>query len=222
MALQIKVATAGGSETFVLINTDASHCPLCGRDVHPLRVYALQISSNHLQIAYRCPSSQCMGLFVSYYASVRSTTYEFQGSAPKRATRPDFPGAISETSPTFVEIMGQVAEAEARSLDQLVGIGLRKALEFLVKDYASLLQPEKTTGIRSSTLAQCIENYVTDTNIKQCAKLATWLGNDETHYERKWTTKDVTDLRILVRLCVNWIETSLLTKKYQEDMDGGK
>lgn len=163
-----------------------------------------------------------MSLFVSYYSSYRSTLYEFQYSAPRSARTPAFPESVKETSPTFVEIMGQVAEAEAASLDQLVGIGLRKGLEFLLKDYASQLQPEKTKSIRACTLAQCIENYVADNNIKQCAKRATWLGNDETHYERKWTSKDVNDLRILLSLCVNWIDTSLLTKKYQEDMDNGK
>lgn len=221
MSFHIEAQSASSSKIHVSIDREADNCPVCGREVHPVRVYAFQSSTN-LQVIYRCPSTRCMSLFVSYYKNFRSAIFEFQFSAPRSARAPVFPDSVSATSPTFVEIMGQVAEAEAQSLDQLVGIGLRKALEFLLKDYASQLLPEKSQSIRACTLAQCIENYVEDNNIKQCAKRATWLGNDETHYERKWTSKDVNDLRTLLRLCVNWIDTSLLTKKYQEDMDSGK
>lgn len=51
---------------------------------------------------------------------------------------------------------------------------------------------------------------------------AVWLGNDETHYVRKWEEKDVNDLKLLVRLTVNWIDNVLLTKKYIADMSAGK
>ncbi len=103
----------------------------------------------------------------------------------------------------------------------MVGIGLRKALEFLIKDYAGSLNPADDAAIKASTLAQCITRYITDVNVKACAERAAWLGNDETHYIRKWDSKDVKDLRTLVHLVVNWIDNSLLTKKYLEGMQRG-
>jgi Domain of unknown function (DUF4145) len=106
-------------------------------------------------------------------------------------------------------------------LDQLFGRGLRKALEFLLKDYAISENPDKAEHIKQMQLAQCIGQFVSDTNIKECAKRAAWLGNDETHYTRKWETKDITDLKLLVRLTVNWIDNALLTKKYIAAMPPG-
>lgn len=133
-----------------------------------------------------------------------------------------FPETVSGLSPTFVEIFNQSMEAESKELDQLVGIGLRKALEFLVKDYAIAENPGTEEEIRRTLLGNCISQYVSDPNVRECAKRAAWLGNDETHYTRKWETKDITDLKLLVRLTVNWIDNSLLTKKYIAEMSGGK
>jgi hypothetical protein len=82
--------------------------------------------------------------------------------------------------------------------------------------------PDEEKHIRDSSLGTCISGYVTDQNFQACAQRATWLGNDETHYTRKWETKDVKDLKILVKLTVNWIDNVLLTKKYVEEMEAGK
>jgi hypothetical protein len=122
----------------------------------------------------------------------------------------------------FVSIYNQSLAAEAKELDQLVGIGMRKALEFLIKDYAVSENQGKGDEIRKITLANCIAQYVTDPNVKECAKRATWLGNDETHYTRKWESKDVTDLKLLVKLTVNWIDNAVMTKNYIADMSSGK
>jgi hypothetical protein len=126
-----------------------------------------------------------------------------------------------EVSPTFCEIYGQIENAKADGLDQLVGIGLRKALEFLVKDFAKSEHPEALESIERTPLGKCIDTYISDQNVLQCAKRAAWLGNDETHYIRKWTDKDVSDLHLLVRLTVNWVDNHLLTKKYISEMPGG-
>lgn len=40
--------------------------------------------------------------------------------------------------------------------------------------------------IKARPLAQVINNFVDNENIKQCTKRAVWFGNDETHYVRTW------------------------------------
>ena len=40
--------------------------------------------------------------------------------------------------------------------------------------------------------------------------------------ERQWETKDLDDLKRLVRLTVNWIESAVLTKAYIAEMDKAK
>ena len=72
--------------------------------------------------------------------------------------------------------------------------------------------------IKTTSLGQCIKDWVDDPKIKASAKRATWLGNDETHYSRKWEDKDLEDLKVLLKLTTNWIESSLLTKRYEGEM----
>ncbi len=138
------------------------------------------------------------------------------------ARKTSIPAEVAAISPSFVEIFAQVDQAEAAKLDQLVGIGLRKALEFLVKDFAAGKNPDKAEAIRKSLLASCIKDHINDSNVKACAERAAWLGNDETHYTKKWEDKDIGDLKLLVRLTVNWIENVVLTDKYMADMKPGK
>ena len=92
----------------------------------------------------------------------------------------------------------------------------------MIKDFAIARNKGKDDKIGEATLGQVIENYVADANIKQCAKRATWLGNDETHYVRKWEDKDINDLKNLVRLTVNWVENVLLSDQYANDMQPQK
>jgi hypothetical protein len=50
------------------------------------------------------------------------------------------------------------------------------------------------------------------------AKRAVWIGNDETHYIKKWNNKDLTDLKILIDLTLHWIEMESLTETYYVEM----
>jgi len=159
-----------------------------------------------------------LGTYTFSGSSEGRKLYHLRAVSPVAAKTTTFPEVIQSVSPTFTEIFGQAEHADAAELDQLVGIGLRKALEFLVKDFAVSEHPDNEQDIRAMMLGSCIEQYINDTNVKECAKRAAWLGNDETHYTRKWKSKDVSDLKLLVRLTVNWIENSLLTKKYISEM----
>ncbi|TOA14558.1 hypothetical protein CGK32_24025, partial [Vibrio parahaemolyticus] len=129
-----------------------------------------------------------------------------------------FDERISALSPSFVEIFNQSANAEESGLSEVCGMGYRKALEFLIKDYCVSSQPDDSEKIRSMMLMQCINKYITDTNIKECATRAVWLGNDETHYQRKWKDKDIGDLKLLINLVVHWVVSSLMTQEYMQSM----
>ena len=130
----------------------------------------------------------------------------------------DFAEGVADISPNFVKLLNQSLAAESHNLDQIVGIGLRKALEYLTKDYCVRKHPTKEDEIKAAFLGKCISDFVTDPNIQNCAKRAAWLGNDETHYTRVWTDHDINDLKILIRLTQNWISNELLTQKYLSEM----
>lgn len=80
------------------------------------------------------------------------------------------------------------------------------------------MHSEKEKEIKKTFLGKCIDVYVSNENIKQIAKRATWLGNDETHYEKIWKDKDLKDLKTLIQLTVKWIEMEETTKRAIKDM----
>ena len=133
----------------------------------------------------------------------------------------DVPEQVAKISPRFVAIANQANAAEVHSLDDVAGMAYRKALEFLIKDYCIKCHPDKASEIRKALLMQCIKAYVSD-GLKKCAIRATWLGNDETHYDRIWTDHDIEDLKRLLKLTQNWIDNELLTSRYVNEMDSSK
>src|SRR5258708_6000898 len=135
--------------------------------------------------AYLCARKDCGEMFVVVYrrneggGDMRTATY------PTLAKAPEILDEIREVSPQFAEIFTQAAAAESYRLTDIAGAGYRKALEYLIKDFAIKEHPDKAANIRDGALARVIDTYVEDGNVKACAKRATWLGNDETHYTRK-------------------------------------
>lgn len=226
MHVDVTAANLDGAGINVRLDQTPDTCPRCHRSVHPKFLLAQLLGERPLcQAAFRCTNHKCQEIFLGTYQfrgeSAGRRQFSLKSVSPLSVKSTTFPQVIQDISPVFSDIFNQTEQAEVAELDQLVGIGLRKALEFLVKDFAVSENPGKEQEIRNSLLGSCISQFINDANVKECAKRAAWLGNDETHYTRKWETKDVNDLKLLVRLTVNWIENSLLTKKYIAEMQVG-
>jgi hypothetical protein len=216
-------------------DTDPNECPLCHHAIKPeQQAWSLTGSPKPdtqavLEIVYRCPRYECGHLFIGQFrlpgeaGRVSRLSHHDQfvlfNVRPSAPPCPNFPAAVLEISPDFVVIYTQAAAAQAFGLAQVAGVGYRKALEFLVKDYCILLNSSDDDAIKKKSLGACITDHVDDANIKECAKRATWIGNDETHYVRKWGDKDIEDLKTLIQLTVGWINNSVLTKQYLGDMN---
>jgi hypothetical protein len=124
------------------------------------------------------------------------------------ATEPE----IKAVSPRFVEIYEQAVRAKMMGLDELVGIGYRKALEFLIKDYLIRTQPDNETEIREASLGQCIKVYIPDSRLQKAANRTARLGNNETHYERRdEEAGDLEHLGKLMTVTLRWISDEILT-----------
>ena len=128
---------------------------------------------------------------------------------PASTSKTSFSKNVSLLSPKFVEVYHQAESAEASKLTELCGIGYRKALEFLVKDYAISSHPEHKEQIESSLLSKCITDYIDNEKIKTLAKASAWIGNDETHYVRKHQDYNVHDLKRFIKATVAYIEYEL-------------
>ena len=204
-------------------------CPVCHHNVCPTKIGVNVInfggnSEKVVEIIYRCPNQRCQCAFIAIFVQMRDR-YAVLGDKcrlrklePVNPKNPEVAEEIKEVSPNYAQILGQGAAAEGYGLDQIAGVGYRKALEFLVKDFAISRNRGKDDEIKNARLGNVIETYVGDAQVKQCAKLAAWLGNDETHYLRKWEEKDITDLKRLIKLTENWISSSVLTEQYLKEM----
>jgi hypothetical protein len=194
-----------------------SVCPICHHhgDIQIVKAFEHPHDRN-VEVAFQCPMQGCKGLFIGYYGPRGQK--ELLNIVPKKPNVASFPDVIGEISPQFLSIYAEAEEARSLGLEQIAGPGYRKAFEFLIKDYASSLDVEKTSEIQGAFSGNVVKEYIQDPRIQAVAKRALWLGNDETHYLKKWTDHDVQDLVTLIRLAINWIEIERLSEQYQDDM----
>ena len=196
-------------------------CPLCHHAMEFLNHQYASYNpvSKWAQLVYRCQKLSCQNLFFANYALKHGSDVLIFGhtSPVSLVTRP-FSEIINNTSKEFGDIYNQALASELQGYLKICGVGYRKALEFLVKDYLIGIHPDKTEEIKTKFLGKCIEEYISNANIKIVAKRAVWLGNDETHYVRIWEGKDLQDLKKLVDLTVHWIEMEQLTNDAMTEM----
>ena len=111
------------------------------------------------------------------------------------------------------------SNAEVDGYDTLVGIGLRKSLEFIIKDFLIYKFPEKVDDIKKKMLGSVINDYIEDQVLQKLAQATSWIGNDETHYVRKHTDKDLQDLKKFLNATIRFIEYQLTILDAQNLVD---
>lgn len=198
-------------------------CGNCDANIDPKYIDGAFIrphkdDKRYLELVFQCTNIDCNGLLIGYYETGDFMHYYYKKTKPTTPVDKHFEEEIQEVSENFVQIYNQAYYAEQNELDLISGIGYRKALEFLVKDYLIYLSPDDTDEILKKQLTPCI-NMLDNHNIKEIARRASWLGNDEAHYMRKWEDKDINDLKKLIEVTVYFIAMDVSAKKYLEEME---
>ncbi len=192
-------------------------CPICH---HHSEIKMLQgrieAENAGVQVVFQCAFTNCGSYFIGFYGPRPAP--ELIALRPNKPTLENIPEEIREISPDFVAIYQEAEDALHMGLTQIAGPGYRKAFEYLIKDYAKSLDPDRSDEIAAKFSGEVVSEFVVDPRISAVAKRALWLGNDETHYLRKWKNHDVSDLITLIRLCINWIEIDTLSQSYVEEM----
>lgn len=202
---------------------DIIECPICHKSFSPKPLFACvfkdSTGSTHANIVYFCRS--CSSAFLSHYelscSSPRPSLiyYEaekFLGVEPVKFKRVSFDEKIVSLSPQFDKIYNQALAAEVSGLDEIAGLGYRKSLEFLIKDFAIHENPNDEAKIKSMPLAACIKSFIDSPNIKTLATRSAWIGNDEAHYIRKQEDRDVSDMKSFIQATVYFISMILITE----------
>jgi hypothetical protein len=192
-------------------------CPLCHRhsELATIKSDAVNEGAN-VQVIYRCAYQRYFCFFIGLYGPIGQSS--LLSVRPLKPLASQFPESVAKMSPMFVAVFAEAEEAAQLELSQIAGPGYRKAFEFLIKDYAKSLAPDKAQEIETKFSGTVVSEFIADTRIQAVAKRSLWLGNDETHYLRKWTNHDISDLVTLIKLTANWIEIDYLSKAYVQGM----
>lgn len=199
------------------INIDfPNKCPHCFNGIKPPIIYKTAFDDKlklPVAIFFQCPS--CQKYFTNAYKvygafdnSISGYGSELIEYTYKAFVEYNLPTELNGISPTFVDIYTQSLTAESDGLSQICGIGYRKSIEFLVKDFLISFQKEDSEKIAKLPLSQAI-NKLESPKIKSLALASVWLGNDETHYQRKYADKDITDMKKFIRALAYFISSEL-------------
>ena len=158
-------------------------CPVCHIRVRPNFVYGhMDDSSDRVfSVLFSC---SCGNIFMSkyhlgncYYGKFSS---EYLLSVPNGFEGEKFNERINVVSKDFVEVYNQSLEAESLGLKAICGAGYRKAIEYLVKSYCSLLDSENKEQIWNESLGATI-NRIEDERMRALYFATKEIGNDQTH-----------------------------------------
>lgn len=178
-------------------------CPYCNIPVFP-NIICAATDDDEQEVAAILNCPKCKSMYFEYY-SCEDYTYYSKGVFPHAAPILDFPKDVQDKYPEFIKIYKQAAIAESMNLDQICGVGYRKAVESLVKQYAKNIYSDKASAINTETLSQTISRF-TSPEIKQLATAATWLGNDHAHIISKHPQYDLNQLKSFIRFLCQHIQ----------------
>ncbi len=203
----------------------ATSCPVCGVRLAPLVISAAILEdeedceNNKGFVLNYC--SECDECFISRHTyDEENDMYKFESSAPMNYFKQTFSSDIEKLSPDFVSIYNDSLHAESLGMTSICGMGYRKALEFLVRDFAISNKPESEKEIVELPLAKCIDTYIDNSKLKSLAKASAWLGNDETHYVRKHPQYGIAELKAFINAFVTFIDAELAYTNAQALLSG--
>jgi len=165
----------------------------------------------HAQLiaSFLCPICEelYMGRFsvTQYIEDKRQVIVELECLYPTTNGIKLFNEEISKISPMFSQIYNDALNAENQGLITICGMGYRKAVEFIIKDYLINCKNEDAELIKKLELGRCINEKIQDGNIKLVASRCAWLGNDQSHYFNKHPEVGIDILKKLIDAIVYWI-----------------
>ena len=206
-----------------------SECPMCHCGIQPVELSAYYVETanpyhdafNRVLVEYFC--QLCRAPFLCEYVGLsRSASSGPDGTeflskgirsmTPVHPVKNQFSENIKQLSPRFVNIFSQAQIAESENLSELCGMGYRKALEFLTKDYLIHKFPDDADAIQGEVLGNSI-NRIADTRIKTLAARSAWIGNDEAHYVRRHEDLSFCELKAFVSAMLYYVDSELMLER---------
>lgn len=207
-------------------------CPVCKKPTNPDLInssyFPLAEDETHLVLTFRCLG--CKHFWTEEFIATRHliNSYTERYEIEHIKVIPNLPSDIpisddvEMVSPIGKQIYVQALKAEHEQLDHIAGIGYRKALEFFVKDFSIVTNPDDEGKIIKMSLKQVIEKYIKDEDLKTFALASAYIGNDEGRYYRNNPDKDFTDLKNYLHGVIHYMEMKLNFLDAQELVNRSK
>jgi hypothetical protein len=198
-------------------------CPYCtslqsiGTGVNTV-THIKTTEKNELEVNRTCTNPNCARSFVDFYEIIDTPKTI---SVNKVFTLKDYAFETEDFVLFFTKkgeqdvfgrfhgLYAEAIEAMKSGMEEASGMLLRKALEALIIDYIRFGARIKNSPIKDSRtlenqgLMKCVE-MVEDVALKELAKRAVWIGNDNVHTKKKWNHFDSDDLnRLLGAIVLN-------------------
>lgn len=190
-----------------------SVCPHCGLGTDAPIVKKDTFSFNgHYLLTATCACTSCGKhfLFACEYDSGK-TDYE-PIVYPSIAFTPYSNETLGKISPRFIDMYNQALQAEFHQNLELAAVGYRSALEILVKDYAINELGQNPEEVSSKKLCAAIGAYLNQEDLVRTADVVRILGNDYTHYKRKYPQHDFELLKGYMEIFLKQIEIQYMVK----------
>lgn len=188
-------------------------CPHCNKEIAP---YVISTSEADLEtrtfaVMAQCP--YCSRYFTMAYKLPFGTKVPepiiYKHSIKKREK--ELPKELSEISPRFVKIYNEALIAEENDLSELVGVGFKKAIEFLIRDYLIKFKKENEKEVLEQPLKD-IMGKISDHRVTQLTATYKWL-NSCNFCNRTFDEKDVQEMKKFINVISEYIIYNVLLKK---------
>lgn len=183
-------------------------CPYCNKAIFPeIKVLNFSNNYNHVSCIVSCPA--CSNEFLIKFkrdAANANYVYYYYEALPFPEPQINLPADFQELFPEFYKIYTEAAQAESYNLLEICGMGYRKALEALVKQYAIELFPDEAQTIQKEMLMPTIQRFASP-KIVTLATAATWLGNDHAHLVTKHPDYDLNALKSFINVLCQYIQS---------------
>lgn len=183
-------------------------CPVCGKGT-ALNLQFTNSGPNGVIYVFRCSHRDCQSIFAYLFDKDTKKV----SSLPANNRFEGIPSEVFDVSPTFKEIYFEASSSDQLNYHHLDGMGYRRALEFLVKDYLVYFGIEANTESAYHLSFSSAINKLDNDNLKHLAKASSWLGNDQTHTEIKWNDYTVEDLKSFIKAFSAFILFRINSKK---------
>ncbi|WP_024480232.1 DUF4145 domain-containing protein [Cellulophaga baltica] len=208
-------------------------CPHCHVANEPRELFKwFDSKENKLISTWLCNFNKCGRIFVISHKE-DSSSYIIERALNGLPKGPIWPepilnlkdgktlGSEQEEDSKFIKTYLQSLEAESNGHDEIAGMGYRKAIEYLVKDWAIQSNPTEKNKILSLWLSGIIKEFFTG-DLKDILERATWLGNDQTHYNKLFEEYNISHLKELIDLIMVELDREFKKRHYIENIEKRK